>query len=323
MKYYIGRVVINDHESRREYHSDACIAANDEAQAQSLLDTRAAFWGGDDARKDNSGGYVFDEDGAAFTVFAYSLKEISPATFDEMANILPVIGDVAKAPVTGADLPEVVKTVARRIGDQLAKRKVAVSSVSVLEALSASLGAKNWAELKARVSKPQLPAEDSLPRGNPYKGPLRDAKDIEFSARVDALWLTDGDVALAAQLLRTEPESLMQSFVDAMDADVAFCSRPANWSPEHSLARDFGIKADIAHLGYKVRVEHNYPGSAQVTALTPDGNEVIVLNNHVSGRWTVASVTALVGRDSVETNRALACQEEALRRVFELQHSGY
>lgn len=324
MRYYIGRLIISDQVSRREHEATVRIAAADEAQARTLLDGYASGWGWSKGEKEATGGWRFNEEGGIVVVLPHTVHEVSPVTFDEMAELLPTCGPVAKASVDSGNLAESVKTIARRIGDQLNKRGFKVTNSKLLDAVSAALGASQWAVVKSRVTGSlPMPERSDLPKGNPYKGPLRDAKTIEFAARVDALWLADGDVALAARLLRTTGESLLESFDNGGDADTAFCGRSPCWLPEHSLSRDFGIQSDLESLGYRIVVEHKYPGCAQVTARDDQGNELAVYNNHVSGRWFATSAMSLVGQDFTETRRAQACQVEAMRRVLSLRHAGY
>jgi hypothetical protein len=98
-----------------------------------------------------------------------------------------------------------------------------------------------WSQIQA-LAVPVKPVEVSkYPRGNWPTTKLTNIEKLDFAARVNALWLTHGDVELAAKLLHVHPEALLNSFVDAMDADTAFCGRMANWRPEHSLATNLGV----------------------------------------------------------------------------------
>lgn len=160
-------------------------------------------------------------------------------------------------------------------------------------------------------------ADSTLPRGNPKQEPLRRAQDIDFAARVDALWLTDGDVAMAAKLLHVDGEDLMSTFRDAGEADVAFCSRPANWKPEHSLARDYGVLADAK---FEVLVQNLYPGHTQVHGWV-DGQEAIGFNDHIGGNWHMTGMTVPRGTLD-EVRNQLACYYETLRRAVELRRAG-
>lgn len=323
MKYYIGRVTIAEHETGRDYHSDACIVAEDERQAQALNEDRAALWGGDDGKQDSAGGYLFDADGASFTVAPLWLRAISPATFDEMSKMLPSFGKVEKGSLeVDAEPTETIRTIARRLGDQLTKLKAPVSNAKLLQAVSAAIGETGWGVAKAKAKAKVKGVEASgewLPKGNEYKGPLRNADDIEFGARVDAVWLTDGDVALAAKLLRTTGESLMRSFKEEGEALVAFCERPPQWLPEHSLSRDFGLKANIGRL-FEVEVRHKFPGHTEVVG-RHNGYEVITFNDHILGEWHLAGLTVPKG-DFWTVQQILACQEEALRRAIEVRFRG-
>lgn len=90
---------------------------------------------------------------------------------------------------------------------------------------------------------------------------LCDARSIAFGARVDALWLADGDVELAARLLRTTPQSLIESFEDAHEAETAFCGRPLGWRPEHSLSGTFGSRSENGQT-FRVDVSSGLQGQS-------------------------------------------------------------
>ena len=316
MKYYIGELVINDHSSERVYSRHVCVAAANEAAAQSELDAFASEWESNGGRN-GSGGWFFASSNEGYTVFAYSLREISAATFDEMAEILTPLGDASKVSLADKEPAEAIKAVSHRLGEQLNKLGASVPQGKLLRAASAALGATGWAQLKAKMPsrgvKPEPVALGGLPRGNPKREPLYDVTKLDFAARVDAIWLADGDVALAARLLHVDPEALLASFEHAMEADVAFCSRPAEWRPEHSLARDFGI---LAEARFKVTTEHKYPGHTQVQGWY-EGQEVVGFNDHIGGSWHITGMTFPRGSLS-ELRHQLACYYEALRRAVEL-----
>jgi transposase InsO family protein len=320
MKYYIGHLVILDDASGREYSRHVCVVAANEDAAKRELDAFAAGWdsGG---RPDSRGGWRYGDEGATYAVMPFSLREVSAATLDEMAEILTPLGDISKVSLADKEPAAAVKAVCHRLGEHLAGQGVSVSPSRLLRAASAALGATGWDQLKARVqgktpAKPQPAVLGGLPRGNAKSQPLRRADELDFAARVDAIWLADGDVALAAQLLHVDGEDLMGSFKDAHEADVAFCSRPANWKPEHSLARDYGI---LAEADFKVVTEHPHVGHTQVQGWFK-GQDAIVFNDHIDGRWHLTGITAPRGELS-EVRHQMACYYETLRRAVEARRN--
>lgn len=322
MKFFIGRLAITEGNCGACHLDQALFVAKDEAQAKDLNDTRAMMWGGDDGRVVVGGAWRFhDEKTGTFTVYPDGVLEISATAFDDLKEWLQVFGDRETAEAEKQEPAEAVKTLARRIGDQLAKHDVKVSHSKLLHAVAASLGLTDWQVAKRTTSdtKPstKLPegvrvavhdlgngsfqvdglvddvriievdnrldvqswylgqtgclpwkhvdAARSLacinavfdrvtalstpggaqpakvdgpwfPSGNWPQTKLVDVRQLDFATRVNAIWLTHGDVKLAAKLLHVDAEALMNSFVGAMEADTAFCGRPANWTAKNSLA---------------------------------------------------------------------------------------
>lgn len=316
MKYYIGKLVLTDHSSDREYERQVCVVAANDIAAQRELDTFASEWDSD-GEQNESGGWLFGDSDRSYTVFAGSLREISAVTFDELAAIMTSLGDLDKVTLVDKTPADSVKAVCHRLSEQLTKLGISVPSAKLLQAASAALGATGWAQLKAKVSggaKPVTVAATrfTLPSGNPKREPLRSAEGLDLAARVDAIWLADGDVELAARLLHVDGEDLMSSFQSAGEADVAFCSRPAAWKPEHSLARDYGILADKR---FDVKTQHLYPGHTQVQGWY-DGHESIGFNDHISGNWHMGGLTVPSGTLD-EIRHQLACFYETLRYAVE------
>ncbi|MGO0788349.1 hypothetical protein ACTOWA_00605 [Herbaspirillum seropedicae] len=56
---------------------------------------------------------------------------------------------------------------------------------------------------------------------------------LPYEAKKNAIWLADGDPALAAKLLRISEEELFE--LNTGEADECFCGRPADWRPADSL----------------------------------------------------------------------------------------
>jgi hypothetical protein len=261
MKFFIGRLAITEGNSGACHLDQALFVAKDEAQANSLNESRAMMWGGDDGQVVVGGAWRFhDEKTGTFTVYANGMLEVSAAAFDDLKDWLPVFGDRKSAETQLQEPSDAVKTLARRIGDQLVKHDVKVSHSKLLHAVAASLGHTDWQVLKHAGAAPAAhpapvatPEKPWYPRGNWPTTKLEDIRSFDFTARVNALWLTHGDVELAAKLLHVEPEALMSSFVDPMEADTAFCGRPVGWNATHSLAPNLGMFAMQGHSnGYRV-----------------------------------------------------------------------
>jgi len=289
MKYYIGRIAINCHQtfSSVEYASDILIAAPGEVEAQRLLEKRASTRGELTTVQANSGAYEFpaddgNEDGSV-SQFAYSLREITPVTFEDLQSYLEVVGNVDKGALQNQKQSEAVKTVARRLGDNLQKQGTPVAHSALLHAVSASLGETDWQVLlnKQPGSPARAEPESQWPTGNWPKGPLGDASKIPFEARINAIWLTHGDIALAARLLHVAPGALLDTLEHPMEADTAFCGRHPDWKPEHSLAMSLGMAPEMGRLyhvewhgeaGGRFRLK-GFVGKEQLFALDNRENE--------------------------------------------------
>ncbi len=163
MKYYIGRVIINDYASHREYLTQACLAANTEAQATALLDTWAGSWDNDGRKDDN--GYTYSDNGQAFyKVSPFDLTEISPAAFVDLRKVLTTFGEVEVGELEAQSVSEQARTLARRIGDQLKKHDAKVSHSRLLHAVAASLGESDWQVLVHKQVQQAQQAPQDVPR---------------------------------------------------------------------------------------------------------------------------------------------------------------
>lgn len=343
MKFFIGRLAITEGNSGTQHMDQALFVAKDEAQAKSLNASRAMMWGGDDGQAIGSSGWRFhDAETGTFRVYTHAVLEISATAFDDLKDWFPVFGDRKAAEAEQQEPAEAVKTLARRIGDQLVKHDAKVSHSKLLHAVAASIGKTNWhvasskeasvmpedtaslpsfvrvetkqlgpdrfqvdgfvnevrvieidnrldadkwylghagtlpwdhrdavknlacvnavfAQVKKLSKGPNDPAGSTPPvaagaAGNPWfpsgnwpTTKLEDIRTFDFAARVNAIWLTHGDVKLAAKLLHVDPEALMDSFVDPMEADTAFCGRPVGWTAPNSLAPNLGMFAMQGH----------------------------------------------------------------------------
>lgn len=406
MKFFIGRLGVSEGNSGAQHQDQALFVAKDEAQAKSLNISRAQMWGGDDGYAIGSTGWRFhDRETGTFTVYAGDLLEISATAFDDLKDWLPVFGDRKTADAESQEPAEAVKTLARRIGDQLVKHDVKVSHSKLLHAVAASMGHTDWHVASKAQSNPPaavlaLPPEVRVetkqlspghfqvdgfvnevrvieidnrlnenawylgqsgalpfshlkavnvlaclnavfnevaalsgrnpasavatekpwfPRGNWPTTKLEDIRTFDFAARVNALWLTHGDVELAAKLLHVDPEALMNSFVDPIEADTAFCGRPVGWTATNSLAPNLGMFAMQGHqngfrtdrmlsLSYTSFHVDGYLGKTQLFRVTNAKDK----RNPVFGWKTDALPTSLR-----EVGLLAECLNEALRQSYE------
>lgn len=164
MKYYIGRLVVWQEEY--ESFSDACIVAANDEQAWKLLEQRALLFADTPSEFDEHGCARF-EGIETLCVKPQRLHDISAATFQDLSKLLPVFGEAAKGDLADQASDERVRTLARRIGDQLKKHDAKVSHSKLLHAVAASLGETDWQVLShkgesaaAEVVSPSFEAED-------------------------------------------------------------------------------------------------------------------------------------------------------------------
>lgn len=148
---------------------------------------------------------------------------------------------------------------------------------------------------------------------------LRDARELPLAARVDAIWLCDGGSADAARLLRVTEASLMASFVDGYQAATAWCERPENWAPEHSLGGDFGAQTDEG-LMFEIRTSTSASGTYLEGWLLPRAaNKELLVVTYGLGRdcvhWAVVHAN---GIPPACTNAAAACCAAVHRRSLEM-----
>lgn len=331
MKYYLSTLAIDDHDSEREYYSRALVIARNIEHAETVSDFHAGTFGGGEGREAGIGYRFGDTDGAGYTVYVHEVKEISPVTFHELSTSLQVLNPIEHVEEEPA---EQVKTLARNLGNQLAKRGVKVSHSHLLHAVSATIGKTDWQVLshQGKSAKPAVSVEaskelgSSFPDGNWPTTPLRDADELAFIDRMNAIWLTHGDVKLAAKLLHVAPDALMDSFRTAMEADSAFCSRPANWLPEHSLTASGHASSEGYRFRIAVRELENgryqvdgYVGQATTKGFI-DERKIVSLDNRLDPHnWYLGSA----GAPSMKETAArieIACYNAALRKAADLSY---
>ena len=320
MKYYIGTLCVVS--STTEQMSPVCIAAANEAQANALLEQSAAnYWCGEPGMPCGERSYHWPRCGR---VTAASVKEVSPVTFEQMRELLPTVGDTAKLSIEQQDDTEQTRTLALRLGNQLKRLGCKVSHGKLLHAVAASLGDTDWQVLKTRAQRqvsrmPEAVAsadEPWLPNGNWPTTPLRDAETLAFMDRVNAIWLTHGDVRLAAKLLHVDPQALMGSFHSAGEADVAFCSRSPDWKPEDSLAPDFAQRCEEGRT-FRVEVTAHADGHHELQGYVGD-RRVIQMDNRLDRlNWNLGMSSCLPNA-FWEAKRVQACIDSVFRQASEL-----
>lgn len=138
---------------------------------------------------------------------------------------------------------------------------------------------------------------------------------IPFTAALNALWLLDADFDAAARLLRVPVDVLQSMFQDADDVCTAYCERPVDWKPEHSLSTLAGESAGQG-ASFELGVQREGALTRIVGCVRRDGDgqltEVVTLT-HTDGdaNWD----TVLVERpgDIAPVARALACMTAAVQ----------
>lgn len=316
MKYYLSTLAVDDHDSTREYYSHALIVAQNDQHARLLHESQALRFGGQEGREVGRAYRFGEADGAGYTVYTHALKEISPATFGELSSTFHVVGCADEGNLDEQAPAEQAKTLARRLGDQLVKRGVKVAHSHLLHAVAASLGKTDW-QVLAHADKPAQTEDKWYPSGNWPTTPLRNAETLSYAARVNAIWLTHGDVKLAARLLHVEPESLMGSFTTAMDADTAFCGRLTSWLPEHSL--DQTLNAALEGHSFHVKATVLPDGLCRVDGFVGDSRAVSLNNFQDPYHWEMTQLNwrPMAGYSA---NMLLACLNAALREANELRN---
>jgi hypothetical protein len=247
MKYYIGRVQVRD--GLNQYDADACIAAKNEAQAQHLLETRAQLYGGDDGEPVSDGWYGFEADTVA--VRAEGLTEVSAVTFFEMSRLLPVFGESGAGDLAQEPTDQRVRTLARRIGDQLAKRDAKVPHSKLLHAVAASLGETDWQVLVHKQDTVKPAAVEALEwPDNGLTQPFVPGTGFLWGVPVSV------DTSMTARVL-----------VRARDKEEAM-----------QLAREFAqegnAKFTVDDGNYRGLADHYVPDSEEVYHLNDDGKQV-------------------------------------------------
>ncbi len=183
MKYYVGSVAITDHESRREYERICVIAARTETAAQQLVNEWAQHW--DDDGEPDGAGWEFSAGDRGYLVEPGTVRPITAAAFDAMRH--HVVSFVqAGQPETLADEPadERVKTLARRIGEQLKKHDAKVAHGKLLHAVAASLGETDWQVLLHK--RPAASGTDSQEQVRAIKAQFNAAIDFAIGQGLEA-----------------------------------------------------------------------------------------------------------------------------------------
>lgn len=149
MKHFLGTVIITDYDSRREYERVCALAARDEAAAEKLLAEWAATW--DDNGKQDDSGWTYSLGDGAYHVMPNGVQPITPAAFDSVKTcMVSFIEPGCPGQLLEESDDERVRTLARRLGNQLQKHDVKVPHGKLLHAVAASLGETDWQVLLAK-----------------------------------------------------------------------------------------------------------------------------------------------------------------------------
>jgi hypothetical protein len=154
MKYYIGFTEVKD--GSRSYNDAALFVAKNTAQAETLLRSHTALWGGDGGQEEGTDVFSFAH--GEFTTNPGQLHEISYVAFLDLRAVYTVVGDMEPGELLEGATSENVKTLSRRIGTQLTRHAAPVAHGKLLNAVAASIGETDWAvALHKRIRPPALP----------------------------------------------------------------------------------------------------------------------------------------------------------------------
>lgn len=153
---------------------------------------------------------------------------------------------------------------------------------------------------------------------------MRNHPTLPFVAVLHAMWLSDGDFTAAAKLLRIPAEQLDLALAAENDMRTAYCERPHNWRPEHSLCALAGTRAEEGAT-FELQVEHTGSRTTIVGRVRRDGDgaltEVVTLRHEAGdATWTAQLVESPCAIAPLE--RSLACMNAANQCAVELMRNG-
>lgn len=149
MKHYLGSIdVFYD-----EHCGDTLVAlrAPSETAARELLKQHARGLVGEGAVQEDADDDYFTSEHSMLGARVGELKEVTVAAFDAVAGLVTVLGDTDLGVLARESDDERVKTLSRRIGEQLRKLDAPVAHGKLLHAVSASLGETDWQVLLAKA----------------------------------------------------------------------------------------------------------------------------------------------------------------------------
>lgn len=159
MKYFLGKILVEEETTRREHERIFLVAANHADAAMKHLAEFAAQW--DDPGEEipvisGHAAYRYSEDQDPYTVSPVSIEEISAAAFFGIKG-LHRIGSPVNADLLAQEAPEQTKTLARRLVAQFERLGLQpIPYGKVLTALAACLGETDWQVLRHRALRPVL-----------------------------------------------------------------------------------------------------------------------------------------------------------------------
>lgn len=144
-----------------------------------------------------------------------------------------------------------------------------------------------------------------------------------LNAFLHAMWLTDGDEAAAARLLRVPVAALGMHLQDAYVAQAAFCERPACWRPEDSLCSPASCAGEN---GNSYRIQKDQAGGTTVLQglVRRDGDSSwipVARLEHQAGDACWQTKQMPTADTPAPLSRVVACLNELLVQANELLRS--
>ena len=209
MKHYIGSIdVFYD-----EHCGDTLVAlrAPNEAAARELLKQHARGLVGEGAVQEDADDDYFTSEHSMLGTRVVELKEVTAATFDAIAGLVTVLGEPDLGVLAHEPDDERVKTLSRRIGEQLRRLDAPVAHSKVLHAVSASLGETDWQVLLAKS------------RADAMRPALADFEGLQLWALTGRCYGDDDDSLglVWAHDLAQAKQAFLRDTLDLDDEDLA------------------------------------------------------------------------------------------------------
>ncbi len=293
MKYYVGSVAITDHESRREYERICVIAARSETTAQRLVREWAQHW--DDEGEPDGEGWEFSAGDRGYRVEPGTVRALTAAAFDAMRHhVVSFVEAGVSEGLADESLDERVKTLARRIGEQLKKHDAKVAHGKLLHAVAASLGETDWQVLLHKRPAASGAAADAQARA--IKAQFNAALDFAIAQGLEAATFLaawrEGDTSEWPEFENSQPDAAMtgapqQPFVPGTGAlwevplqvhttaSARIQVRALNKHAALAAARQFAAQGNVELAVdqdlYRGAVDYDLPEGAEVVCLDSTG----------------------------------------------------